>query len=98
MMPKRYRKKPVQIEAGRLTYENRDKVAAWITENGGEVGDPGTHPGVLTIVTLEGAMRADPGDYVIRGVEGEFYPCKPSIFEASYELVSDAKGSEHGGS
>lgn len=44
--------------------------------------DPGT--GVLLIATLEGVMRAQPGDWIIRGVHGEFYPCKPDIFEATY--------------
>jgi hypothetical protein len=42
----------------------------------------------VTIHTLEGTMYADPGDWIIRGVEGEFYPCKPSIFEATYEAVT----------
>jgi hypothetical protein len=41
------------------------------------------------IVTLEGTMRADVGDYVITGVKGETYPCKPDIFMATYELVDD---------
>jgi len=41
----------------------------------------------MRITTLEGTMYVSPGDYVIRGVAGEFYPCKPSIFEATYDLV-----------
>jgi hypothetical protein len=41
----------------------------------------------LRVDTLEGTMRADVGDYIIRGVQGEFYPCKPDIFEATYEAV-----------
>lgn len=45
--------------------------------------DPRT--GFLLIATLEGVMQAKPGDYIIRGVQGEFYPCKPDIFEATYE-------------
>ena len=44
-------------------------------------------PGGLFIRTLEGTMRADAGDWIIRGVQGEFYPCKPDIFEATYEAV-----------
>lgn len=44
------------------------------------------------INTLEGLMRADPGDYIITGVHGEQYPCKPDIFEATYEPVGDAEG------
>lgn len=46
------------------------------------------HPEVITIRTLEGAMTASVGDYIICGVKGEFYPCKPDIFEATYEEVS----------
>lgn len=42
----------------------------------------------LVIETLEGDMRADIGDYIIKGVKGEYYPCKPDIFEAAYEAVS----------
>lgn len=44
--------------------------------------------GLMAIRTLEGDMKVSPGDYVIRGVQGEFYPCKPDIFEATYEPVS----------
>lgn len=51
--------------------------------------DPAT--GELMIRTLEGDMRAAVGDYVIRGVQGEFYPCKPDIFEATYEAVTDVE-------
>ena len=49
--------------------------------------DPGT--GELLIATLEGVMRASIGDWIIRGVAGEFYPCKSDIFEATYERVAD---------
>lgn len=43
----------------------------------------------IEIETLEGTMQASPGDYIIKGVQGEFYPCKPEIFEATYEAVDD---------
>ena len=46
----------------------------------------------LTIKTLEGNMSASPGDYIIKGVNGEFYPCKPDIFEQTYELVEENFG------
>jgi hypothetical protein len=86
-----YRKKPVVIEAeGPLTAENKDAIASWCNGKAEErhLAGPGrgVHVGVV-IHTLEGDMRADYGDYVIRGVQGEFYPCKPDIFEATYELV-----------
>ena len=45
------------------------------------------HEGTLIIETLEGSMTASPGDWIIRGVNGECYPCKPDIFDKSYELV-----------
>lgn len=78
-----YRKKPVVIDAMRYTGKNRMLILAWakwpeLTE------DP---LGGLEIVTLEGTMTAQPGDWIIKGVKGEFYPCKPDIFAASYEEV-----------
>ena len=52
--------------------------------------DPGT--GELLIATMEGVMRASIGDWIIRGVAGEFYPCKDSIFSAAYEPAYEARG------
>lgn len=77
--PRKYRKKPVVIEAIELTPLNIADVEAFV---GGDVGNT---PGGLVIATLEGAMHVSVGDYVIRGVQGEFYPCKPDIFAATYE-------------
>lgn len=81
--PKRYRKKPVEIEAVQLDPQNAFTVS---DEVGGELEmtDYGT-PTALLIPTLEGIMRAEIGDYIIRGVEGEFYPCRADIFEQTYE-------------
>lgn len=42
----------------------------------------------FTVSTLEGEMKGNPGDYLIRGIQGEYYPCKPDIFDATYEEVS----------
>ena len=85
--PKRYRKKPVEIEAMQLDPQNAFAV---LDEVGGELEmtDYGT-PTALLIPTLEGIMRAEIGDYIIRGVEGEYYPCKPKIFEKTYEEVTE---------
>lgn len=47
--------------------------------------------GKLVIRTLEGDMKADPGDYIIKGVQGEFYPCKPDIFEMTYEAGEEGE-------
>ena len=77
-----YRKKPVVIEALQLSLFNSEEVEEFVG------GDLGIHPeGGLVIATLEGAMRASIGDWIIKGVNGEFYPCKPDIFEKTYEAV-----------
>ena len=81
---KKYRKKPVVIEAQLITYENRFEVAKWCNAFAPDT----THTdGILVIDTLEGQMWAQNGDYIIKGVKGEFYPCKPDIFEATYDFV-----------
>jgi hypothetical protein len=84
-MPKRYRKKPVVIEAIRLTPDNGKEVWEWADSKPFYAPD-GTIDG-LSIFTIEGRMKADFGDWIIRGVKGEFYPCKPDIFDATYEPV-----------
>jgi hypothetical protein len=79
-----YRKKPVTIQAVRWDGKNVRAV-----EN---IGLPWLRTGpnlrVLVITTLEGEMTAQPGDWIIKGVKGEFYPCKPDIFDATYEPVA----------
>lgn len=90
-MPK-FRKKPVEIEARRLpelksdgmrSFDQTFEISTWC---GGEVDNISQ---AVVISTLEGNMRADPGDWIIKGVNGEFYPCKSDIFEKTYELVDD---------
>lgn len=86
-MPK-FRKKPVVVEA--FPWEPNDlagagRLAFWLGQNNADFIVNPDH--TLTIHTLEGDMRADKGDWIIRGVKGEFYPCKPDIFEATYETV-----------
>lgn len=80
-----YRKKPIVIEAIELTDSNMDTLKTW---TGGEIGPDVFGIYVLIISTLEGNMIAETGDYIIKGIEGEFYPCKASIFEQTYELVT----------
>lgn len=84
-MPK-YRKKPVVIEAIRWTGDNKDKISNFITTGEYYLVD-GEPYDALVIKTLEGNYNAIVGDYIIKGVKGEFYPCKPDIFEMTYELV-----------
>jgi hypothetical protein len=86
----KYRKKPVVVEAVRLALANEESpmdVASWLHEPSRVLQWDSDRDGGLSIITLEGVMRANPGDYVIQGVSGELYPCKPEIFEATYEHV-----------
>ena len=85
--PTYWRKKPVVIEAMQTGLETAHDVLLWIRSQGGKANF-GATPGSLEIYTLEGDMLADPEDWIIRGVQGEFYPCKPDIFEATYECVT----------
>lgn len=86
-MIKRYRKKPVVIEAMLLTNETRREVIDWINDNGGKADSYRQPNSPIIITTLEGDMTGTLGDYIIKGVQSEFYPCKPQIFNASYERV-----------
>jgi hypothetical protein len=80
----KFRKKPVVIEALQWTGDNIDEVSSFlpsITYHGTD----GKKDGNLLISTLEGKIRASRNDWIIKGVNGEFYPCKPDIFEKTYE-------------
>jgi hypothetical protein len=88
----KFRKKPVVIEAWRVPHDSDDstsEIPKWLIAaitNGTLVliaADGKTY-----IKTLEGRMTADQGDWIIQGVKGELYPCKPDIFEATYEAVT----------
>jgi len=81
----KYRKKPVVIEAFRWTI---DKVPDWFKDN--RHITIYTSTGAACIPTLEGEMTAQIGDWIIQGVQGEIYPCKPDIFEKTYEEATDA--------
>jgi len=88
----KYRKRPVIIDAFKWTGDfDQAEDPEWIVEaiKAGKVSfqNPGTPNVSLIISTLEGLHRADRGDYIIRGVKGELYPCKPDIFHLTYELV-----------
>lgn len=83
-MPQKYRKKPVVIEAIQWTGHNKDDVKYFMRESCYEfLGD------ILYIYTLEGRMIASQNDYIIKGIDGEYYPCKPHIFEQTYDLVEE---------
>ena len=80
----RYRKKPVEIEAVQWTGENLEEIEEFAK---GALVRRG--PVNIAISTLEGLMEASKGDYIIKGITGEFYPCKPDIFKATYEEVEE---------
>jgi len=93
----KFTERPVTIEAMQYdgTVASADAIRAWAIMPDGMTAECGrdykaeicTYFGIRT---LEGAMRANPGDWIIRGVKGEFYPCKPDIFEATYSVAQPA--------
>lgn len=87
----KYRKKPVIIEAIQFE-DNSDRIIEIHEFMGGDtirVNYEDKDNPYLKIETLEGIMKASVGDYIIKGVNGEFYPCKSDIFEKTYERVID---------
>lgn len=92
-MERRYRKKPVTVRAWEI---GSDSMPDWVAKafNASVIEETNLLPGgeaVLEIETLEGTMIGNIGDYLIEGVEGELYPCKPGIFHATYEEVEYEK-------
>lgn len=100
----KYRKKPVVIEAVQLTWENWNDMCEFADVGSAENRPCGCYVGPdgkpregyettdrlgMKIPTLEGVMIATEGDWIIKGVNGEFYPCKPDIFEKTYEPVEE---------
>jgi len=90
----KFRKKPVVIEAEQFTDDNYENLKIFLFNHTGEHLDLVVEesPTEIKIETLEGMMTADKGDWIIRGVHGEFYPVKPDVFEKTYELVEDEGG------
>ena len=91
----KYRKKPIVIEAVQWTGGNWAEVAEFTglpdTDETEIARQMAAADGRVRIRTLEGVMAASPGDWIIRGVQGEFYPCNPGIFAATYELAEDVQ-------
>ncbi len=82
----KFRKKPVVIEAVQFTGKNFNEVDEF---TGKQFRASGTEGKEMVIQTLEGAMTASLNDFIIKGENGEFYPCKPDVFEKTYEPVSE---------
>ena len=87
-MMRKYRKKPVEIEALQWTGDNRDEIWKFCSMAYFNT-DVATGDLSLMVQTLEGSMQASIGDYIIKGVKDEFYPCKPDIFELTYDKVTN---------
>lgn len=93
----KYRKKPVIIDAFQLNARGLiEEEWFWDAVNEGIIithyfGKYQSKDAYCYIKTLEGTMRANVGDYIIKGVNGEIYPCKPDIFDKTYELADDAE-------
>jgi hypothetical protein len=90
-MPK-FRKKPVVIEAFQYREHGSTPVPDWFCDaiaKGEAHFAQNRAAAPLFIKTLEGEMTAQPGDWIIKGVQGEIYPCKPDIFSATYEQVEE---------
>ena len=93
----KYRKKPVVIEAIQFKNSNHEEIEQFVGKKlrseveSEETPKAGTSAPVLSIIipTLEGDMKAMPNDFIIKGVHGECYPCKPDIFEKTYEKVEN---------
>ncbi len=84
----KYRKKPIVIEAIQWKGGNRVEVAKFIKGKALKDTDYLLLPGSYVFIkTLEGTLRANVNDWIIKGMKGEFYPCKPDIFEATYDPV-----------
>jgi len=87
-----YRKKPVVIDAiqwlGESSFDELFKFTN-ADNNPGIVGMKNGRSDIAQIRTLEGIMDAQPNDFIIKGIQGEFYPCKPDIFAATYDKVED---------
>lgn len=81
----KYRKKPVTVEAVEYTGDNFNLIRNFVGNSIPlhMIGDK-----KLFIDTLEGGHEASPGDFIIRGIKGEYYPCKPDVFKLTYELVA----------
>lgn len=86
----KYRKKPVEVEAVQFTRRNIVEVMEF-TNNQIEITTEIRMNGKMyaEIETLEGIMKVNENDYIIKGIKGEFYPCKPNIFEETYEKVGE---------
>jgi hypothetical protein len=91
MIIKKYKKRPVIIEAVQFDGFNGNVIVDWVKNCNPDDNYVGFNPEFqrLNLDTLEGPMTASVGDYIIKGVKGEFYPCKPDIFKLTYDEAEE---------
>lgn len=89
--PRKYRKKPVVIEAVQWDGDPRTfaEILPWLADTKVNQNLPEVTEGRIVIPTLEGNMLCEPGDWIIKGIKGELYPCQDEIFKATYEVVNE---------
>ncbi len=83
----KYKKKPVVVEAVQYVGVNKSELLKWVNGSGYLFSSDRHSESSLFLKTLEGPLKVSLYDYIIRGVEGEFYPCKPNIFTQTYDKV-----------
>lgn len=89
---KKYRKKTVEVEVWLFNRENLETAESWVRKYSDKMTLFSQYGGEkiwIEIKTLEGVMKASEGDYIIKGINGELYPCKPDIFIKTYEEVTN---------
>ena len=91
LVMKRYVKKPVVVQAVEYNGANKEEIEAFVEKKLDTVYTELKEPLELKIPTLEGDMKASKGDYIIKGINGEFYPCKPDVFEKTYDIIENAE-------
>jgi hypothetical protein len=85
----KYRKKPIEVEAIQYTGKNIGEIESFLGYKPKKYYDDITNLTILAIETMEGALGATENDWIIKGIRGEFYPCKPDIFQETYEKIED---------
>jgi len=90
---KKYRKKPIVVEAMQISKNTLCSLFTFIGESKNypacKVGGMDPNDGKFKLITLEGVLTVEPGDWIIKGINGEFYPCKPDIFKKTYEAIEE---------
>ena len=93
----RFRKKPIEVEATNWdgTVKDASRIIDWVLSGGGTARYHDGAADCISVDTLDAVARVFPGDWMVRGIKGEFYPCKPDIFTVTYERIYHEAGAQH---